>query len=210
MILDDPDRVLAPHHEQDGTPTWRLMIGGDWPRGWDRRAKAVGLMAAARRQAARHPDRAEYWLSKAPSHPPHWSPEQWECLTSDVDSGALFDAVWVLTNDPVMVVADLRGRPVSPALVDTDLNAGPCWFSGTASTVPGEVAAALVRFGAARGEAGFTRHDAVAVIGRAVGKATINRYLHRLVESGTLIRLRGGAPGRGGSDLYRTPPKEMS
>lgn len=204
MILDDPDRVLATHHAQNGAPIWQPMVEGDWPREWEVRGRAVGAMAAAWRQATRHPGRERYWLSKAPGRPPHWSSDQWEALASDIDPSVLLDAAWILTNDPPMVLADLRGRPAGTAQVNAEMNTGQCWFAGTGSVVPAEVASALIRFGAARGDAGFTRHDAVAVLGRdGAPKETINGYLRTLVARGELERIPRAAPGRGGGDLYR-------
>lgn len=202
MVLDDPERVLGDHHH-DKAPAWREMINRGWPRGWDRRAESAAHIAWSQRQARRHPERAASILRGTPEFPVHWDRESWEALVSDIDTGACFDALWLLAN-PRAALADLRGRAV-PTIPEISPNDGPCWLSGTASTTLGEVYDKIVRFAVSRGEAGLTRAHVPFALGvdpTSLHKDTINRYLRHLVETGQLRRIPGAAPGRGGADLY--------
>lgn len=204
MVLDDPERVLGDHHH-DKVPAWHQMISGTWPSGWDYRVRSAIHVAWARRAARRHPDRAGSILRGVPEYPAHWTAEDWGRLEADIDTSLCFDGLWLLVN-PRAALADLRGR-VESVTSSTDLNTGPCWLSGTARRT-GEldkIYDEIVEFAESRGQAGITRRHIPLAIGAgpaSVGKETANGYLRDLVRAGRLVRVRGGAGGRGGGDLY--------
>lgn len=209
MVLDDPIQVLDWHHRGDGAPPWASLIEGEWPNGWNDRARNVGTIARARHLAARHPRRAETIMRRTPSRPAHWPMPAWGRLEAEVAPDLLWDAVWLLTTDPSMVLADLRSRPEPPAVARqngaTDPNSW-CWLAGTGQ--PREPLTSILTLARAHGGAGITRADAeqaLASAGHPHGRETASGHLRRLVSSGQLVHAPRAAGGRGGADLYVIP-----
>src|SRR5664279_995240 len=100
MLVEEPQVVLGEHHS-DGLAAMR-MVNGEWNPAWKKRANSVGLITVAQAKARLHPDQADRFLAQAPRRPIHWTDDQWEQLNSDINTEMLFDAVWLMTVNPVV------------------------------------------------------------------------------------------------------------